>query len=113
MLLTNKIYKLFNCLTGIWILILSITAFGASIYYKYDISSFIIKKSLPLTVIGYIYGVLLAIALYIKASRVTVSHLNMYGATNNIIYDFWQGREVNPRIGPLDIKIMLFRFILC
>jgi hypothetical protein len=86
--------------------------FGGFVYRGYNISDFLIKNSLSLSVAGLTYGILLALVLYIKGGRVPVSNLNIYGSTNNIIYDFWQGREINPRIGPLDFKIILLRCAL-
>ncbi|XP_031784406.1 delta(14)-sterol reductase TM7SF2 [Nasonia vitripennis] len=96
-------------INGIWALILSIAAFGGCIHQGYDIGDFLLKKSLPMSVVGLGYGALLAVILYAKGGRAPVANLNMFGSTHNIIYDFWQGREVNPRVGPLDIKLLLFR----
>ncbi|XP_011504313.1 PREDICTED: delta(14)-sterol reductase isoform X2 [Ceratosolen solmsi marchali] len=99
-------------INGIWILILSLIIFGGFVYKGYNISDFLIKNSLSLSVAGLTYGILLAVALYVKGGRMPVSNLNIYGSTNNIIYDFWQGREINPRLGPLDFKLILLRCAL-
>ena len=84
--------------------------YGGCVYKGYDVSDFLIKKSVPFTLAGVVYGILLALALYIKGGRAPISNLNIYGSTNSKIYDFWQGREINPRFGPLDVKLTLFRF---
>ncbi|KAL7294648.1 hypothetical protein TKK_0011951 [Trichogramma kaykai] len=101
--------KLQYRVNGIFTLILSSAIFGGCVYQGYDVVDFLLQKSLPLTVIGAIFGVFLAIILYIKGGKVPVSHLNMYGTTNSVIYNLWQGREVNPRFGNLDIKVIIFR----
>ncbi|XP_014212423.1 delta(14)-sterol reductase [Copidosoma floridanum] len=99
-------------INGFWTLLFSISALFGCHYYGYRVDDIIIGKLMPLSVVGLIYGIILSIALYIKAGRIPVSNLNMYAATNNRIYDFWQGKEVNPRVGPLDIKLILMRTAL-
>lgn len=91
---------------------MALIAFGVLEYKGYKISDFILNKSLQLTIVGWIYGALLAIALYIKGGKTSVANLNMYALTNNRIYDFWQGRETNPRVGPLDVKFSFIRATL-
>ncbi|CAL7949897.1 unnamed protein product [Xylocopa violacea] len=62
-----------------------------------------------LNVSGWFLGLILSLLLFIKGGRAPVANLNIYGSTNSVIYNFWQGREINPRIGPIDFKIILFR----
>ncbi|XP_015120862.1 delta(14)-sterol reductase [Diachasma alloeum] len=79
-------------------------------HFNYRVSDYILRSILQLAVSGWIIATILAIMLYIKAGRAPVAALNIYGSTNNLIYDFWQGREINPRIGGrLDIKTVLIR----
>ncbi|KAJ8674040.1 hypothetical protein QAD02_005302 [Eretmocerus hayati] len=96
-------------LTGIWILLLSLIIFIGGTYRGYNIADFLLKKSLTLSTTALAFGALLALILYIKGGRVPVSDLNLYGSTNSAIFNFWQGREISPRFGPLDVKLVLFR----
>lgn len=101
-------YRINGLLTGILILI----AYGAAEYQGYKMSNFILNNSVEFTLVGLIYGIILSIVLYIKGGRASVANLNIYGTTNNHIYDFWQGRETNPRFGSLDIKFNFIRATL-
>ncbi|XP_063991267.1 delta(14)-sterol reductase TM7SF2 [Diachasmimorpha longicaudata] len=89
--------------------IICLAAMGICEYRFYRVSEYILASILQLAVSGWIIGTILAVVLYIKAGRAPVHALNIYGSTNNFIYDFWQGREINPRIGKLDIKTVLVR----
>jgi len=73
------------------------------------VSDYILNNIVQLSVNGWIVGTILAIGLYIKAGKAPVINLNIYASTNSKIYNFWQGREINPRIGALDIKLLLIR----
>lgn len=64
---------------------------------------------MQLSISGWFVGMILAVGLYIKAGQAPVINLNIYASTNSKIYNFWQGREINPRIGALDIKLLLIR----
>ncbi|XP_043477038.1 delta(14)-sterol reductase TM7SF2 [Leptopilina heterotoma] len=101
-------YRINGLLTGILVMI----AYGVAEYKGYQISSFILNNSVEFTLVGLIYGTILSIVLYIKGGRASVANLNIHATTNNHIYDFWQGRETNPRFGPLDIKFNFIRATL-
>lgn len=89
-------------------LIILASIFCGCVYQGYDIHEYLIRNSLQLTTTGLVYGLILSIALYVKASRSPASNLNVYGATDSFIYNFWQGKEINPRIGPVDVKQVMF-----
>ncbi|XP_058802204.1 delta(14)-sterol reductase TM7SF2-like [Phymastichus coffea] len=95
-------------INGIWTLFLTIAIFGGCIHQGYNIDDFLLKKSLALTAAGVVYGTLLSMALYIKSGRTPLSKLNLYGTTNSYIYNFWQGGEISPRVGLIDIKQVIF-----
>ncbi|XP_015610469.1 delta(14)-sterol reductase [Cephus cinctus] len=105
----SKIGILQYHINGIIAAILSLSLLGISEYNDYGISEFILQNSLQLSISGWILGAFLALVLYIKGGRASVAVLNMYASTDNVIYDFWQGREINPRFGPLDFKMILCR----
>lgn len=98
---------------GIIALVLSVAGYAGATYYGYNVGDYLLKKSVPLITASLIYATVFAIVLYIKGGRVPVSYLNVYGSTNSRIYDFWQGREVNPRFFKLfDVKMIYFRTAL-
>lgn len=105
----NKIARLQYRINGFLTTILLLIAYGIGEYYSYNISDWIIKSVLKLAMSGLIFGIFLSILLYVKAGRTSVAALNIYGSTGNFIYDFWQGREINPRFGKFDFKMVLTR----
>lgn len=99
----------FKLVLGFLSAILAITIIGACVYKNVPISDYILNNSVQLAVSGWLIGLILALSLYIKAERGPVANLNIYASTNSRIYNFWQGKEINPRIGALDIKLLLMR----
>ncbi|KAJ8934326.1 hypothetical protein NQ314_013366 [Rhamnusium bicolor] len=57
-------------------------------------------------------GCLLSVYNYISSFYVPVSALNTHAVGKNAIYGFFMGREINPRISSLDIKILCYRVVL-
>jgi len=86
-----------------------IIGLGLCVYMNIPISEYILNNIVQLSVSGWIVGTILAVGLYIKAGKAPVVNLNIYASTNSKIYNFWQGKEINPRIGTLDIKLLLIR----
>jgi len=86
-----------------------IIGLGLCVYMNIPVSEYILNNIVQLSVSGWIVGTILAVGLYIKAGKAPVVNLNIYASTNSKIYNFWQGKEINPRIGTLDIKLLLIR----
>ncbi|XP_029177423.1 delta(14)-sterol reductase [Nylanderia fulva] len=105
----SKIGRLQYRINGFLGAILAITIFGLCIYKNISISDFILDNIVQLSVSGWLVGTFLALGLYIKAGKAPLANLNIYASTKSRIYNFWQGREINPRIGALDIKLLLIR----
>ncbi|KAG8041469.1 hypothetical protein G9C98_002762 [Cotesia typhae] len=101
--------KLQYRLNGAHTLLLVLVSYKTAEIFGIDITNFIIDNLLRFSVLSWITGTILSIALFIKGGRIPVSTANIYGSTNNFIYDFWQGREINPRVLKLDIKMLLSR----
>ncbi|CAK6449713.1 unnamed protein product [Pipistrellus nathusii] len=59
---------------------------------------------LPLAAVATLAAFLFSLLLYLKALLAPASALAPGGNSGNPIYDFFLGRELNPRIGPLDCK---------
>lgn len=96
-------------LNGFLCALLSLLVFGACIYKEIKVADFIIEKCAQFSISGWILGTILSVLIYMKSDRAPIAHLNIHGSTNSIIYNFWQGREINPRIGPMDLKLCFFR----
>lgn len=105
----NKTGRLQYRMNGIISAFFTIAILAALEYKSYGVGDFILNSCLQLSIAGWTLGSIIAVGLYIKAGKISVAALNLYGSTNNVVYDFWQGREVNPRIGPLDVKLLLLR----
>lgn len=88
---------------------MTILILGLCEYIKIPISDHILNNIMQLSISGWIVGTIFAMGLYIKAGKAPLTNLNIYASTNSKIYNFWQGREINPRIGTLDIKLLLIR----
>ncbi|KAL6444671.1 hypothetical protein ACFW04_002038 [Cataglyphis niger] len=78
-------------------------------YKNILVSDFILDNIVQLSVSGWLIGTFLALGLYMKAGKAPIANLNIYASTKSKIYNFWQGREINPRIGSLDVKLLLIR----
>ncbi|XP_076234062.1 lamin B receptor [Calliopsis andreniformis] len=105
----SRIGRLQYRLNGFLCALLSLIIFVTCVYKEFEITDIIVENYVQFSISGWILGVILSLMLFIKAGKAPVANLNIHGSTNSRIYNFWQGREINPRIGPLDIKMNLFR----
>ena len=81
---------------------------GVLRHFKFDVT-IIVDKYVQFFVSGLLYGFALAVVLYIRGGRVHMMAQNLFAMTGSYIYDFWMGREVNPLIGPFNVKLGLIR----
>lgn len=107
--LQSRIGRLQYRLNGFLCCLLSLIAFAAGIYNEFEIADFIIDNYVQFSISGWLIGAILSLLLFIKGGKAPIANLNIHGSTKSTIYNFWQGREINPRIGRVDIKINLFR----
>ncbi|XP_076284360.1 lamin B receptor isoform X2 [Lasioglossum baleicum] len=107
--LESRIGRLPYRLNGFLCAILSLLVFTVCVYKELGVTDLIIDNYVQLSISAWLLGVILAILLFIKGGKAPIASLNIHGSTNSRIYNFWQGREINPRIGPLDIKMTIFR----
>ncbi|XP_011686733.1 PREDICTED: delta(14)-sterol reductase [Wasmannia auropunctata] len=105
----SKLGRLQYRVNGFLCAIVALSGFPLCIYLNIPISDYILNNVVQLSISGWIVGTILALGLYIKAGRGPVTNLNIYASTNSKIYNFWQGREINPRIRALDVKLLLIR----
>lgn len=92
---------------GFLSLLLSAAAFGGLYYIQYPLTK-ILDAFLPLTVLVIALAFVISILLYIRSRY---QHGNKLAAaegnTGNVLYDFFVGRELNPRIRSFDFKIFI------
>ncbi|XP_046848396.1 LOW QUALITY PROTEIN: delta(14)-sterol reductase TM7SF2-like [Xenia sp. Carnegie-2017] len=90
-------------LNGLYALFISVATFWAGFYFKLPIAQFIRDKFLALMTHALLLSLAVSIYLLIKSS-IENTGLSTLGNTGNLIYDFFMGRQLNPRIGNLDLK---------
>ncbi len=66
--------------------------------------AFLYDDFVPLAVAASVVSALLALGLYAASFRPSKPLLAEPGDTGYSVYDFWMGRELNPRIGSFDLK---------
>jgi len=86
---------------GLFAFGITAVAFAVAVYMKLPLD-FAIKNFRQLAVTAIALSVVLSLYLFVRSRNLSASQY----ATNTgcITYDFFMGRELNPRIGPLDLK---------
>ncbi|KAM9789083.1 delta(14)-sterol reductase TM7SF2 [Neosynchiropus ocellatus] len=79
------------------VLLVLMLGLGAPLGYLYELQ-------LPLAASAILSSVLLSVYLYIRSFWAPPHALALGGNTGNPVYDFFIGRELNPRIGNFDLK---------
>ncbi|XP_025091880.1 lamin-B receptor-like isoform X2 [Pomacea canaliculata] len=90
-------------LNGFHALLFTLLCLGLAVYFKVPLTV-IHTKFFKLLTTAVVFSFTLSIFLYIKSRFTPSSMLAEPGNTGNIIYDFFMGHELNPRMGPLDLK---------
>lgn len=67
-------------------------------------ATYIYDNFLPLASSAIVFAFSLAFFLYIKSTFNRRTNMSEGGNTGNVIYDFWIGRQLNPRTGDFDWK---------
>ncbi|XP_041353370.1 delta(14)-sterol reductase LBR-like isoform X2 [Gigantopelta aegis] len=93
---------IYRC-NGFHALLISSAAFGLAVYCDVPLT-IVYDKFYQILTAALVYSVFLSIALYFKSTLVANYKLAPGGNTGSIIYDFFMGHELNPRIGSLDLK---------
>ncbi|XP_018327297.1 lamin-B receptor [Agrilus planipennis] len=93
-------------------IILSTLTIALSIY-GFPVVQIVTEKYFQMITASLIFGILLSVILYLRSRHVSVSALNPHAVTRSHIYNFWMGRELNPRFfGVVDVKMYLYRFVI-
>ncbi|KAK3732989.1 hypothetical protein RRG08_002595 [Elysia crispata] len=88
---------------GFLALVVSLAGLGVAVYLKLPVTK-VVDKFFKLMTVATIFSIICSKCLYLSSHFVSSKKLAPGGNTGNIIYDFFIGRELNPRIGPLDLK---------
>lgn len=89
-------------LNGFYAFILTAAVVGASLFWGVTLS-YVYDHFLQLALAAIVFSVLLSVYLYMRALRAPWDELSP-ASSGNVIYDFFIGRELNPRIGIFDLK---------
>lgn len=74
-----------------------------TLHFKVSVS-LVYNKLFEMAVAAITFSLLLSVLLYLRARKAPAAALSEAGSSGNVIYDFFMGRELNPRCGPVDIK---------
>ncbi|XP_064781241.1 delta(14)-sterol reductase LBR isoform X2 [Oncorhynchus masou masou] len=83
--------------------VLTVAALGAAVHHKIDLS-YIHSHFLQLAVSSLLCSGLLSVYLYVRSRWATQDLLAPGGNSGSVIYDFFMGSELNPRIKGFDLK---------
>lgn len=110
--LLNKHGRLDYCTNGLFILMVILTLSLGLEYCGIRVYGFIYEKYLKIAVSCVLIGIILSTYVYIRSFYVPISALNSHIINNSNLYNFFMGREVNPRLfGILDWKLATFRYL--
>ncbi|XP_041716422.1 delta(14)-sterol reductase LBR [Coregonus clupeaformis] len=83
--------------------VLTVAVLGAAVHQGVDLS-YIHSHFLQLAVSSLLFSVLLSVYLYVRSRWAPQDQLAPGGNSGSVIYDFFMGSELNPRIKGFDLK---------
>uniref|UniRef100_A0A4W5QE38 Delta(14)-sterol reductase LBR n=1 Tax=Hucho hucho TaxID=62062 RepID=A0A4W5QE38_9TELE len=83
--------------------VLTVAALGAAVHQGVDLR-YIHSHFLQLAVSSLLFSVLLSVYLYVRSRWAPQDQLAPGGNSGSVIYDFFMGNELNPRIKGIDLK---------
>ncbi|KAJ8397672.1 hypothetical protein AAFF_G00436710 [Aldrovandia affinis] len=95
--------KLKYRINGFYAFLLTVVALGAALYHGVDFS-YIHEHFLQFATSALVFSTLLSMYLCIRSRWAASDELSPSGNSGNLIYDFFMGRELNPRIKSFDLK---------
>ncbi|XP_008287091.1 delta(14)-sterol reductase LBR isoform X1 [Stegastes partitus] len=88
---------------GFFAITVSAVAVVAAVHQGVDLT-YIHSRFLQLATATFLISVLLSIYLYIRSRYAAPEQRALGGNSGNVVYDFFKGRELNPRIKSFDLK---------
>ncbi|MED6260706.1 hypothetical protein ATANTOWER_026801 [Ataeniobius toweri] len=88
---------------GFFAIVVSAAVVAAAVYQGVDLT-YIHSHFLQLTTASFLISMMLSIYLYFRSRSTGPDERALGGNSGNVIYDFFKGRELNPRIKEFDLK---------
>ncbi|KAM9339068.1 delta(14)-sterol reductase LBR [Symphorus nematophorus] len=88
---------------GFFAIVVSSLVVAAAVYQGVDLT-YIYSNFLQLATATFLISVLLSVYLYVRSRYAAPGQLALGGNSGNVVYDFFKGRELNPRIKDFDLK---------
>ncbi|XP_029281171.1 delta(14)-sterol reductase LBR isoform X2 [Cottoperca gobio] len=88
---------------GFFAIVVSSVAVAAAMHKGFDLT-YIHSHFLQLTAASFIISILLSTYLYVRSHYAAPEQLALGGSSGNVVYDFFKGHELNPRIKNFDLK---------
>ncbi|XP_032441610.1 delta(14)-sterol reductase LBR isoform X2 [Xiphophorus hellerii] len=88
---------------GFFAFVVSAAVVAAAVYQGADLT-YIHSHFLQLTSASFLVSMLLSVYLYVRSRSAGLDERALGGNSGKVIYDFFKGRELNPRIKEFDLK---------
>ncbi|XP_032398243.1 delta(14)-sterol reductase LBR isoform X2 [Etheostoma spectabile] len=88
---------------GFFAMVVSSVAVAAAVHQGVDLT-YIHSHFLQLATASFLISVVLSLYLYVRSRSAAAEQLALGGSSGNVAYDFFKGRELNPRIKDFDLK---------
>lgn len=88
---------------GFFAVVVSAVAVAGAVHQGLDLT-YIHSHFLQLAVSALLISLVLSVYLYVRSRKVPAEQLALGGNSGNVVYDFFKGRELNPRIKNFDLK---------
>ncbi|XP_047244874.1 delta(14)-sterol reductase LBR [Girardinichthys multiradiatus] len=88
---------------GFFAIMFSVVVVAVAVYQGVDLT-YIHSHFLQLTTASFLISMMLSIYLYFRSRSTGPDERALGGNSGNVIYDFFKGRELNPRIKEFDLK---------
>ncbi|XP_061756381.1 delta(14)-sterol reductase LBR isoform X4 [Nerophis ophidion] len=88
---------------GFFAIVMSAAVVAVAVHLGVDLT-YIHSHFLQLSVAAFLISVLLSVYLYVRSLDAAPDQLALGGSSGNVIYDFFKGHELNPRIKDFDLK---------
>ncbi|XP_023203789.1 lamin-B receptor isoform X2 [Xiphophorus maculatus] len=88
---------------GFFAFVVSAAVVAAAVYQGADLT-YIHSHFLQLTSASFLVSMLLSVYLYVRSRSTGLDERALGGNSGKVIYDFFKGRELNPRIKEFDLK---------
>ncbi|MEE6473757.1 hypothetical protein FKM82_010161 [Ascaphus truei] len=90
-------------INGFHALLLTAAAVAVTLYCKISLL-YVFENYLQFAASATLFSILLSIYLYARSLKAPNNELSLGGSSGHVIYSFFMGRELNPRIGKFDLK---------